>query len=539
MFDVARYFPYGEIREQQDRAIQFALDAFLNKGKAFCVINAETGVGKSAIGLTIARYLAANDSPPVDLWENGAYFITTQKILQDQYVKDFGEHGMCSIKSSTNYQCKYYKKQTCSESQQMLKTTDKSSRFFKSCTASCHYKSDKKKYQDSLLGLTNFSYFMTDNAFNDKSKPRNLLVIDEAHNVETEISKFVEVSISERFSSQVLGIKWPDLNTHHQVVTWIKDAYLPKCVSKISHIEKTLEKYKDFEQKIKEISNMSREFDLLKGHTQKLQKFLEIQDSENWVFEEIPASGQKLRSYSFKPIDVSQYARENLFRMGRRTLMMSATILDKESFCISLGLEPDDVEFISISTPFPVENRPTFFFPVGNMGAEHIEKTLPSLLKMVKKILDEHPKDKGIIHCQSYKVSSYLMKNLRSKRLLTHNSENRDAILAEHVKSSEPTVLVSPSMTEGVDLKGDLSRFQIICKVPYPSLGDKLVRKRMNKWKWWYPLQTAKTIIQAIGRSVRSSEDYAITYILDSDWERFFSRNGNLFPESFKKTIQV
>jgi Rad3-related DNA helicase len=123
--------------------------------------------------------------------------------------------------------------------------------------------------------------------------------------------------------------------------------------------------------------------------------------------------------------------------------------------------------------------------------------------------------------------------------LLTHNSENRDAILAEHVKSSEPTVLVSPSMTEGVDLKGDLSRFQIVCKVPYPSLGDKLVRKRMNKWKWWYPLQTAKTIIQAIGRSVRSSEDYAITYILDSDWERFFSRNGNLFPESFKKTIQV
>jgi Rad3-related DNA helicase len=92
-------------------------------------------------------------------------------------------------------------------------------------------------------------------------------------------------------------------------------------------------------------------------------------------------------------------------------------------------------------------------------------------------------------------------------------------------------------MTEGVDLKGEASRFQIICKIPYPSLGDKIVRKRMNKWKWWYPLQTSKTVIQAIGRSVRSSEDYAVTYILDADWDRFYSRNQDMFPESFKESI--
>jgi hypothetical protein len=38
MFEVAQYFPYKDIREQQTEAIQFALDAFLNQGKAFCVI---------------------------------------------------------------------------------------------------------------------------------------------------------------------------------------------------------------------------------------------------------------------------------------------------------------------------------------------------------------------------------------------------------------------------------------------------------------------------------------------------------------------
>ena len=103
---------------------------------------------------------------------------------------------------------------------------------------------------------------------------------------------------------------------------------------------------------------------------------------------------------------------------------------------------------------------------------------------------------------------------------------------------TRPTVLLSPSMQEGVDLKGDLSRFQILCKVPYPYLGDKLVKKRMNRWQWWYPLQTAKTIVQSVGRSVRSDTDSAVTYILDSDWERFYSRNKALFPKGFDDCIQ-
>jgi Rad3-related DNA helicase len=106
------------------------------------------------------------------------------------------------------------------------------------------------------------------------------------------------------------------------------------------------------------------------------------------------------------------------------------------------------------------------------------------------------------------------------------------------MSSSKPTVLLSPSMTEGVDLKDDTGRFQIICKVPYPYLGDKLIKKKMHKWKWWYPLQTAKTIVQSVGRSVRSINDYAVTYILDEDWNRFYNRNKAMFPEDFKKCLK-
>ena len=163
-----------------------------------------------------------------------------------------------------------------------------------------------------------------------------------------------------------------------------------------------------------------------------------------------------------------------------------------------------------------------------------IDSTLPKVVEGIKQIMNEHKNEKGIIHAHSYKIANYIKRNIRSKRILTHDSTNREEVLRKHMTSKEPTILLSPSMTEGVDLVDDASRFQIICKIPYPYLGDKLVKKRMNKWKWWYSLQTAKTIVQSVGRSIRSEEDHAVTYILDSDFQKFYSRNTYLFPESFR-----
>lgn len=145
-----------------------------------------------------------------------------------------------------------------------------------------------------------------------------------------------------------------------------------------------------------------------------------------------------------------------------------------------------------------------------------------------------------VVHnCHTYKISNYIKANIKSRRLLVHDSLNREATIQKHMDSSKDTVLVSPSLSEGIDLKDDLSRFQIICKIPYPYLGDKLVKKRMNKHALWYPYQTAKTIVQSAGRSVRNDKDHAVTYILDGNWERFFNQNRDMFPETFRKALKA
>ena len=538
-FEYLSFFPYPQIREEQTTAINFALDAFINNQKKFVIIEAGTGVGKSAVGYTIAKYLNNQNLKPDSTFEDGSYFITTQKILQEQYIKDFGSgpRPMRSIKSSSNYRCTYNKKNSCGESQRLLKVADKKSRFFKACTFNCSYKKAKEQFIEAGEGVSNFSYFLAETYYSGKIKPRNLLVVDEAHNCDMQLSKFVEMSISEKFCNQVLSLKFPEVKTQFQVFNWVNDVYEPKLKLHVAHMESILEKYSNLRDKLDQFVNLSQKYEMLDKHLCKLHRFLEIYKKDNWIMNIVESDIQKSKKIEFKPVCVAPYSQDILFKNGEKILMMSATILDHEGFCETLGIPLEESAFISIPSPFPAENKPIIYSGIGRMSSSSIDSTLPKMADAVKAILDQHKNEKGIIHCHSYKVAHYLKKKIRNSRLLIHGSDNRDEILKKHINSKKPTVLLSPSMTEGVDLKGDISRFQILCKVPYPYLGDKLIKKKMNKWKWWYPLQTAKTIVQSVGRSVRSVDDYAVTYILDSDWIRFYNKNSKYFPLEFKRCI--
>ena len=418
----------------------------------------------------------------------------------------------------------------------MLKIEDKSSRFFKACTLNCVYKNDKAKFIESCESVTNFPYLLTESTYSGKITPRKFIVIDEAHNIETELSKFIEITISERFCKHTLKLQWPGSETQYQSVKCVKEVYHPKIKSQLSFMEKRIEET-GIKHRIEEFTKISKQLDLLRSHVKKVGSFLNVYKSENWVYQKIPAFGRSSRKLSFRPIDVSSFAHNYLFRLGYKVLMMSATILDSKTFCDSLGILESEAAFVSIPTPFPVQNRPIFINSIGSMSAKMIDQTLPTMAAAVEEILLAHKGQKGIVHCHTYKIARYLKDNIKSNRLLIHTSENRDEVLKKHERSKKPSVLLSPSMSEGVDLKGELSRFQIIVKIPYPYLGDPLVRKRMNKWDDWYPLQTAKLIVQSAGRSIRSSDDSAVTYILDQDWNRFYNKNSNIFPRSFRESL--
>ena len=169
--DWERYFPFPSSRPQQDEAINFALNAYAS-GKKVVILELSTGVGKSATGITIARYMENHGQVVKDdegMPYSGAYIITTQKILQEQYMSDFGPKSgrglIRTIKSSTNYCCKFYTDQTCAESKRLLAKLGKQlvgTDFEKSCKGTaCHYSLEKQEFIESPISITNFYYFLS------------------------------------------------------------------------------------------------------------------------------------------------------------------------------------------------------------------------------------------------------------------------------------------------------------------------------------------------------------------------------------------
>ena len=151
--------------------------------------------------------------------------------------------------------------------------------------------------------------------------------------------------------------------------------------------------------------------------------------------------------------------------------------------------------------------------------------------------MSHHKNLKGIIHTTSYKQLNFIKHSLQEencRRLLeTDPDVQRDEIIEEHVNSTKPTVLISPSLHLGLNLADDLSRFQIITRVPYPSLSDRWIDEKRKRSEQWYDWVTTLRLIQTAGRSIRSKEDWAITYILDSCFESFVTKNRSILPNWF------
>jgi Rad3-related DNA helicase len=260
--------------------------------------------------------------------------------------------------------------------------------------------------------------------------------------------------------------------------------------------------------------------------------FLVRNVSDRWVF--YPSE----QSWSFKPIWIAPYAETQLWRHMKKVLGMSATILEPRQAAKNIGLE--DYEYLALPSPFPKENRPIEFIPCGNIIEKELNTALPMLSKKVDEIIRINPHDKILIHTVSYKIRDYLVSHINTDRFITHQQKDKAEKLEEYKRSNRPLVMVSPSMDRGVDLPYDQCRVVIICKVPYPNLGDPQISKRLYSSKdgrFWYAYQTIKTIIQMAGRGVRAKDDYAKTYILDGQFDRLYKDHPNMWPEWFKEAI--
>jgi Rad3-related DNA helicase len=174
------------------------------------------------------------------------------------------------------------------------------------------------------------------------------------------------------------------------------------------------------------------------------------------------------------------------------------------------------------------------------MTFENKGETWEKQKEVLDNIIKRNKDKKGIIHTTNYEISGWLKEYYKDNdRFLFHTSDDRDKVLYEHVTSTKPTILVSPSMMNGVDLKDDLSRFQVIMKIPYPNIKSEKIKKRQKDYPEWYNWSTVVSLVQMYGRSIRSETDWCETYILDESLSNVMKYNYKYLPEYFTEAIKL
>jgi Rad3-related DNA helicase len=197
--------------------------------------------------------------------------------------------------------------------------------------------------------------------------------------------------------------------------------------------------------------------------------------------------------------------------------------------------------FISLPSPFPVEHRLIYCWPVIEWPRHDQDQSVigRDLARSVEHILSIHPGRHGLIHSVSYARAELLLNWIEDDRVFGHADQSFDEAI-EHLVATPGAVLVSPRALEGIDLKGDQSQFQIFIKLPHLYLGDPRTRRRKELLTNWYNLQTATGLIQGCGRSVRTASDIALTYVLDATFPRWLeiARSNRLLPDYFCDAIR-
>jgi Rad3-related DNA helicase len=542
--DLAIYKP----RKEQRDALEFINSEYQkDKTNKFYLLNLPVGIGKSYLALMISDWYKKNVSKfaRVDI-------ITNSKILQDQYEDTF--ESISGLRGKENYECEAY---SCSCAQGA-----EFNRLNKTTCEECPYSTSRENYISGGVSLTNFYLYILYAIYNPKlmeSRGARVLIVDEAHDFDDVMSDFVSIKITEniikkmKFSNEREIIKRlkavNTIDNYVQFLSFLNGEILDTCeqmekgmgsAPRSAKVDKRdLKISKVISEKNSDVKLMNQITDL-KQYQLKIEIFLKEykENPNNWVLESNWNEKLRQRELSLEPIWAFDYLDKYVFSQYDMVFLMSGTILDKNLFCQLNGLDVSKAVYYSIGSPFPLKNRPIFYMPIGKMSFKSKEDTFKNYIPYIKKLLDKYKNKKGVIHTNSFELAKWIQDSIKDPRLIFHDSSNKDEMLKMHFESEEPTVIVSPSMDTGVSFDNDKARFQIIAKVPYPSLGSQKNKMRQSNNPDWYSWKTVSGLVQMTGRPVRSNTDYADTIIIDGGFGDVIKHSSHFLPDWIQDAIK-
>ncbi len=226
-----------------------------------------------------------------------------------------------------------------------------------------------------------------------------------------------------------------------------------------------------------------------------------------------------------------------VFRELYGALLMSGTLKPPEMYRDLLGLERERTRFLELESPYPKSNKRTLV--VRQLTTAYKARGVPMFKRLANAIASVATATPGnaAVFFPSYALMEEVRSYLRlptTKRLLYEergmNKEQR-ARLVEDLEPRDALLMgvLGGSLSEGLDYPGNLLSSVIVVGIPLPPpslhsealieyLDRKLGEGMGRKYGYFYP--ALSTVIQAVGRLIRSPTDRGVIILMDHRYAR-------------------
>jgi Rad3-related DNA helicase len=509
-----------------------ALDYISRSKKKYIFLQAPTGFGKTVLATAWQRMAKMR-----------MLYACTTKQLQAQFSDDFstdlhGDTYAVELKGRSNYPTLLHPHQFPRINASMC--TAKKEKHCRWCcdgkegtpceqkipdTCECPYKLQKRQAIGAEVAVINTALFLNEANHVGELSGWPLICFDECDQLEAALLSYVSVEITANWVKR-LGIEPPQYVTKEESwIDWAENQAMPSITAQLEALASAygvedLKREKELERMLGKLDFFTREYKATK-----------------WVF--LPNETK----WEFKPVFVSRYGEEHLWKHADRFLLMSATIISAQEMAFSLGIPKEEVDFLDLPSTFDSKRRPVYYWPRANLTKKTEDVDIPKAVIALDKVLDHYPGGKTLVHTVSYTLAKYILtKSRHHQRMITYiTAAERVSALEEFRQAKPGAVMVAASMDRGIDLPFDQCTLIVLTKVPYLNLGDKQVAARLYSNKKggpvWYAVNTIRTIVQMCGRGMRSKDDRCTTIILDQQFARLYKQYTNLFPRWWRDAL--
>lgn len=485
---------YTDWRQGQGEAFNFLTTSMGNTKVAAL----PTGVGKSLLAMAYAKWL---NQPTV--------ILTSTKALQTQYMRDFEDSGLVTVKGMSNYPCRLWRDQRpdivvgCD----MGPCNDGTQCDYR--TIGCDYYEAVTHARNSPIVVTNYAFWFTSAAMGVGSLgPRPFVICDEAHAAIEELSRYVGVEFESSELRLEDKLSW-------ELGDWQEWASveMPKIQNALPHARNL------------------KELRLLRNMHHKLFKISKIRDMSNWCIDRFESKHIK-----FEPLWARAYVNDFLRQGGTELVLLSATI--RPYHMDWFGVE--EYKFFECPSPFPVERRPIYWLPTVKISRRTEDQNWDRYIRRIDNIIESRLDRKGIIHSVSFARAKRIYETSRWKdMMLLNQTANTQLVVDKFRQSRKPVVLVSPSVDTGFDFPYAAAEYQVVGKIPFPVPTDPLVAARSLTDPLYHQKLAVTRLVQMTGRVMRAEDDKGETFIVDDSINYLYQHVRPYFPmwwrEAYKR----